>query len=384
MKCTEDRPCFRCQQRNIHCENANNEKSTPGRASFASSTTIEQNLSQEFTLVPEVEPTCDAFQNVTECTDPAATMQDCGGNLRFPMDVPGNNPYRPQGQVVPQAIASVTDIPLSAFLRGLLLPGDFDQQLLLPDSGVVEDSAMVQDFDFRIDYNFTDWNISAFDYQDGWSNIDPTAWPVPAQSVDAPSASREDIALAASARAFKNSIWHWVPVVKDSLLANQAELRFCEDSQEKQDQRASPKTPRKLDNATRDKVFAMLLDSCHPTTLPRLISSFPSRAFLERNLWKFLQTHSELWDTWIHIPTFETSKISPALVAIVFAAGACLAPIEAIRNFGYALHEVIINVVAAMVRLIFGHSSRMILTNYCSGTKIIASQEIFKLFKVLV
>lgn len=92
---------------------------------------------------------------------------------------------------------------------------------------------------------------------------------------------------------------------------------------------------------TRDDLLAAVLKNCEPHNVAKVASAFPSPQMIEHLLLRFLDSHSLLEDTWIHIPTFQVDDAPPELLLSCIASYAMDSSNNNFRRFGKALHSVL-------------------------------------------
>jgi hypothetical protein len=97
-----------------------------------------------------------------------------------------------------------------------------------------------------------------------------------------------------------------------------------------------------LSVAARDQILSMILDTSSRANRSRIISSFPSTSILTDLIqFAFLHMTEKQTNSFIHLPTFQISDENPELLGALIAAGAIYSPVQAVRNFGYAMQEAI-------------------------------------------
>lgn len=91
----------------------------------------------------------------------------------------------------------------------------------------------------------------------------------------------------------------------------------------------------------RDDLLAAVLKNCEPVNVAKVASAFPSAQMIEQLLLRFLDSHSSVEDTWIHIPTFRVDDAPPELLLSCIASCAMSSSNKSLRGFGKALHSVL-------------------------------------------
>jgi hypothetical protein len=79
------------------------------------------------------------------------------------------------------------------------------------------------------------------------------------------------------------------------------------------------------------------------------VSVFPPVDAIERLVQHYLQYHAFLPTGWIHLPTCDPNTVRTELLAAMMAAGACLAPVREVQQFGAALGYVVKEAIGVQV-----------------------------------
>lgn len=152
--------------------------------------------------------------------------------------------------------------------------------------------------------------------------------------------------LAIGAEAFKkSSITDWTPGQHNSSYEEQGNLSLSTDAFIQATRMVSGRilVTQRLALSSRDKILAMVLDTCVPVNRPRTVESFPSTEILDGLVQCFCYFHSQQTDTWIHIPSLNPDTIMTELLGMIIAAGAVRTPIIAVQKLGFALMESVRN-----------------------------------------
>lgn len=94
-----------------------------------------------------------------------------------------------------------------------------------------------------------------------------------------------------------------------------------------------------LGNVTRDKILTMVVQCCRPETCSKAVASFPSVKLLDTLLQYYLTSPVTRAASFLHLATFDPNTRRPELVAIMAAAGAVLTSDPALAKLGYAIQE---------------------------------------------
>jgi hypothetical protein len=106
----------------------------------------------------------------------------------------------------------------------------------------------------------------------------------------------------------------------------------------------------RLEQSCRDRILAMLLKTCEPVNVPKVVTSFPSAELLDSLMHLFFKTELSQTDSWIHLPTFRPQFQRPELNGIIIAAGALQSSVPTIRKLGFAIQEAVRLTIPTIVR----------------------------------
>ncbi|KAH9868348.1 hypothetical protein J1614_007420 [Plenodomus biglobosus] len=197
----------------------------------------------------------------------------------------------------------------------------------------------IMDLSFDLDTGFTEVDLGLLDQY----NLQvPFAAGTPSTASLGPEVLLEKDSVPAQTEAFKKSIWRYLPQSsKDFGGAEQTDLAFADD---RDGNRHSQITQcrlivEKLDRVSRDRLMALVLGTCSPENVRRIASAFPSIELLDGLIQYFFTSPAMDAQSWLHLPTFSPSKISPELLACIVSAGAATTPDIPLRKLGFALNE---------------------------------------------
>ncbi|KAL1620438.1 hypothetical protein SLS54_006225 [Diplodia seriata] len=240
------------------------------------------------------------------------------------------------------------------FLRNVLTPNNpgslsptnwgFEPRNIL-DFNVEDDLS----FDAN-DFGLLDaFNGKPFNPHEDFGVFPPT---IQAPSVSAPAAStpsdsgqqsdRRRAGIGAEAYR-RSSFVRWQPAHEGAFLevgkiSTPQEEAASPDTRYKPDQRILSE---RLEQSSRDKLLAIILNTCDATNLGRVVSSFPSADLLDDFLQCFFAREGPLIDSFIHIPTFNPNTIKPELLGAIVAAGAVSTDMKALQKLGHAIQEAV-------------------------------------------
>lgn len=143
-----------------------------------------------------------------------------------------------------------------------------------------------------------------------------------------------------SIEAFQRSLWRWTPGKLDQGQCEQMNLSLPSDIGVIVTHTDRPCEER-LAQPARDKIMAMLFNTCEQSALSRILFQFPSAEILDCLMQDSLQLQMSRSDSYIHVPTFKPNSMRPELVAIMVACGAVRNAVPVIRKLGFALQEAV-------------------------------------------
>lgn len=186
-----------------------------------------------------------------------------------------------------------------------------------------------------------------FDELFHWDHHVPTDLPAvgSADSTENIARSPADAVSAATAKAFKASIWHWEPTLSDTGPAAESSLVVPGLSPELVDgshEPPAPSTSVSLSAEDRERLLSVLIENCDKANMARIALFFPTTEVLERFLHTALVMATQTPDLpWLHSPTFEPSLLKRELLCALVAYGAFRGPPGVIQHLGSAMPELI-------------------------------------------
>ncbi|GLB17438.1 hypothetical protein AtubIFM61612_007309 [Aspergillus tubingensis] len=144
--------------------------------------------------------------------------------------------------------------------------------------------------------------------------------------------------------AFENTVGRWDPDSEYHRAAEEGDLFLDPESSCIEDHLAYPSARMSDDivsSDTRDRILAMILHTCEPANMIKVVSAFPAANVLDRLLHRFYATHATDDDSWIHIPTLRSSEMPTELLGACITSAAMRSSSAAVRRFGTALHGVL-------------------------------------------
>ncbi|KAJ5211093.1 hypothetical protein N7472_001232 [Penicillium cf. griseofulvum] len=176
------------------------------------------------------------------------------------------------------------------------------------------------------------------------SSIHPT--PRGTQTPHAASHTDPGQPAAMCTEAFQNSHWKFRPNAKDHSGAEEHNLSLPAANSAY----PSPESGVALDLDTRitcaqlggparDRILMMVINSCHSDNLSKAVASFPSAELLDTLLQYYLTSSVTHAISFLHAASFDPNEKRPELVAAMAACGAVLTSDPALSKLGYAMQE---------------------------------------------
>lgn len=149
-----------------------------------------------------------------------------------------------------------------------------------------------------------------------------------------------------AASTLQDSIWRFVPDRQDHGYAEHPNLSLpatenTEGGHERRVEFDRRATTEKLDLASRDQIIAIVLSQVTPHMPRSPFSRFPNVDLLDSLLQYFLRASFSGASTWFHAASFSPKACRPELLTVMAAAGAVLTPDIALRKLGFAIQEVV-------------------------------------------
>jgi hypothetical protein len=237
------------------------------------------------------------------------------------------------------------NIPLADFLKDVMIPNSNSHDLRhVP---MAEPFTNMDVLDFNVDPSF-DFDLDGmsifpnFDHNQNSVGVrfDLDNLPPVSRSGYTTPAGHRGVAL--SAQAWKESLWHFNPVQEDHGAAEQLNLSLPgTDAIANSGLAIGASLCEQLNQASRDRVLAMILSTCDAAVVPKVVANFPSSRVLSDMIQLFLTAHLAQTDCWFHLSSFRPNEESPELLAGLICAGAVLSPHVNIRKVGFAVQEAV-------------------------------------------
>ncbi len=329
-KCDDQKPCSRCKSKNLTCQ-------TPARK-------IAQYRRVEDSDDPGISPP----ENSTHIGISSDHMRLDAGDLSFHLG-------QEKGADVAQMFESTLDMAIASHRPS----GSVDP------SGVVDPGqheSMTDPFGDDMMMFFSPVNNLFLDVEYNAWNLDFNAFLVPELEPHEPSpqstgtlaskpSTRTARDLSKGHAAFKESPWLWEPGGADYVRRDQEGLQISEETigcPPAFGRLSQNATRRRMNAATRDRVFAVVLAGNKD---PIRTLSFPSLELLNYLIHVHFLHDDYHRDSWIHSASFNPDEALPELLVAVIAHGASFISVPAIWQFGLAMQEVVRQRVQTLVCL---------------------------------
>ncbi|KAJ5647719.1 hypothetical protein N7490_004091 [Penicillium lividum] len=143
---------------------------------------------------------------------------------------------------------------------------------------------------------------------------------------------------------FQDSFWRWDPTMFDNCGAERVNISIQigpTDCPETYMATKCQKWSQNISSALRDKILVLVLSTLGPQLTQTVLSSFPTLGLLNSLMHHFLNGHAEIIASWLHLPTFDAEKVRTQLLLMIIAAGAITCTHPMIQELGFALQEVV-------------------------------------------
>jgi hypothetical protein len=282
----------------------------------------------------------------------------------YSMQSPGNGPFsessRPMlseamhssalnvtsASLEDDSMLEIDDSSLAEFLRDVMMPASPNSMVGANALEFIPQSYERDVFNFGME--------SSLDFNDldiGWMNSQNSRTPMWNHNVLPGQDDRLDCGqetpdvrsgINAGAEAFQKSLWRWKPVQQEHAYSEQVNLSLPYKDMQNLETRLAPDIlDQRIEATSRDRILAMLLSTCEPANVSRVVTSFPSADLLDSLMHLFFRTELSRTDSWIHLPTFRPQVQRPELNGMVVAAGAVLSAVPTVRKLGFAIQEAV-------------------------------------------
>ncbi|KAF2489321.1 hypothetical protein BU16DRAFT_496007 [Lophium mytilinum] len=318
LKCSEQKPCERCAEKNIHCE---------------------------FEPLPELPNQGGTSQSIAESHSPERLANSIDQNQQtvsdtssFETNLQGNNGISSQDNFMQDILYDTLNIPDI---------GDFIQQDCESTLGDL-------DFSFLDDMN---------------SPRSPPPPPLVSQSPISTTVSQPST-VGFGAEAFRKSDVHneWEPGTEDHHRQEYPNLIMPQKLRPEDIRRSfevSSMSHRRMPSLMRDRVLAMILRSSCGSATERILKSFPSLEVLNDLIQlAFVHMKEHQVIQFIHLPSVDLDDQRAEFLGSLIAYGSVSSPSQTVRKFGYALQEI---VRASILRLVEEHHATLRESRVCQA-----------------
>jgi hypothetical protein len=320
LKCSEQKPCSRCTEKNIRCE-------------FEPDSEIPQkddNLQSVAGIYSPQQPS----NPIDQYREPAGLEMDSEFSFQRNLEEPTSSTSFETSTLETNAISCQDDFMHDILYGTLNIPdiGDFIQQ---------DSESTLGDLDF-----------SFLNHTSSPKSPPPSAeFSLP----HIPPATSQPYTVGFGSEAFRKSDVHngWEPSTEDHHRQEYPNL-ILPHSVRPEDLKGLSESPlmshKSMSSLMRDRVLAMILRSSCSVASDRIIKSFPSLEVLNdliRLAFEHMREHQVIQV--IHLPSIILDDQRPEFLGSLIAYGSVYSPSQTVRKFGYALQEI---VRAAILRLV--------------------------------
>ncbi|KAJ5819422.1 hypothetical protein N7474_005013 [Penicillium riverlandense] len=162
---------------------------------------------------------------------------------------------------------------------------------------------------------------------------------------------RDEDALVMGVKAYRSSFWHRVPSPTATNNPDDCRLILTPDvvngSPEILQSGSWTGNLRVLQNSDRGRLLDLLISHCEKKDAVHILSSFPSLDFLRGLVGLFFKAQAGHTPSFIHRSTFDPETTCSPLLAAVIAYGACSSYTPAVQRLGYAIMDVVLLAIMA-------------------------------------
>jgi hypothetical protein len=327
LKCEQEKPCQRCQQKQIHCDFAPNRVADRRDEQRGQRGGVSGSAGVEF-----------------DTLNSQATTTNNPGDKTPPVSM-----QIPTTSLEEDPLMDFDDSSLADFLKEIMHTSpDAVARPLFADPASTYTPRDVLNFGIDTTFDFSDIDFGLPPLPPLPEAERPTYTANNLANEQAPGSGTRTPELRNSinlgTQAFRKSVWQFIPSQEDHGYAEQLNLSLPYqdiDSPEIKLAADLSISNQQLDQSSRDRILAMILSTCEPRMFSRVVSSFPSTELLDNLIHQFFSFELSRTDSWIHLPTFRLNGQRPELTGIIVAAGAVLSTVPVVRKLGFAIQEAV-------------------------------------------
>jgi hypothetical protein len=327
LKCEQEKPCQRCQQKQIHCDFA------PNRVADRR----DEQRSQRGGVNGSAGGELDALNS-------QATSANNPGDKTPPVSV-----QVPTTSLGGDPLMDFDDSSLADFLKEIMHTSpDAVARPLFADPASTYTPRDVLNFGIDTTFDFSDIDFGLPPLPPLPEAERPTYTASNLVNEQAPGSGARTPELRNSinlgTQAFRKSVWQFIPSQEDHGYAEQLNFSLPYQDIDSPEIRLAADlsiSNQRLDQSSRDRILAMILSTCEPRIFSRVVSSFPSTELLDNLMHQFFSFELSRTDSWMHLPTFRLNGQRPELTGIIVAAGAVLSTVPVVRKLGFAIQEAV-------------------------------------------
>ncbi|KAH2517825.1 hypothetical protein KXV79_007860 [Aspergillus fumigatus] len=327
LKCDDEKPCRRCQEKNLVCHWAQGVSSIDGSPP-SQRQVCESDQAPHLPIDGQIKP------GPPQMVSPNAQMDNylpAGLQSGLPTMDSDSGVFSVDGTFFPDFIPD-------SLIPSLTRMSDLDPLPVLPQDSIHN----VFDHNVDFDFDLTDLDYGLIDLFNSRGAVHHHHHAY--NSDGATEHGDADSGIAIGAEAYhRSSLSAWKPAREDHAFADQENLSVPEaiDSPEANFRPDRQMVSERLSPSGRDRIFGLVLQTSQRTNLTRIMKSFPSTQLLDSLIQYYFESQCHDIDSWIHGPTFRMNDEAPDMLAALAAAGATRSTIPTIRKLGYALMEIV-------------------------------------------
>lgn len=266
----------------------------------------------------------------------------------------------------------LTDNYFPNFIQDMIMPPPDEQFPCMDNSGYLDPAHNPRGFmdygmETNLELNDRDFG-HLYDFKQDSAVINDMLTNGPTEQIEETNPEPRNLAIGAEAFK-KSSITDWTPGHHNSSYEEQGNLSLSADAFIQATRMVSGRisVTERLALSSRDKILAMVLETCIPINQPRTVESFPSAEILDGLVQCFCYWHSKQTDTWMHIPSLNPNTIMTELLGMIIATGAVRTSIIAVQKLGFALMESVRNSFFKRVSCVYLLPSAPVLPTFQRG-----------------
>lgn len=206
---------------------------------------------------------------------------------------------------------------LAGFLRDVIMPVSPSVLAEQQDMDLLPQNCSGRDvFNFGMESSL-DMNEMDFGWINSQNSLRQPTWNPPTEGKQALHQVQQtpDVSsgICAGAEAYQKSVWRWNPSQKEHANPEQVNLSIpYQDIQILEARLAPDIIDQRIEHYSRDRILAMLLSTCEPGNVSKVVTSFPSADLLDSLMHLFFRSELQSTDAFLHLPTFRPQNQLPS------------------------------------------------------------------------